>query len=72
MVAYMVFHLQNLIYLLSGQVKEEEEEDSKILQYCNLDRKQKKSMGEMEQEFLQALQVMKQILPFFPWIFIFS
>lgn len=39
-----------------GQVKEEEEEDSKILQYCNLDRKQKKSMGEMEQEFLQALQ----------------
>ncbi|KAL6006800.1 hypothetical protein ACLOJK_032295 [Asimina triloba] len=29
-------------------------DDSKILQYCSLDRK--KSLGEMEQEFLQALQ----------------
>ncbi|KAM3343801.1 PGR5-like protein 1A, chloroplastic [Capsicum galapagoense] len=38
-----------------GQVTEDEE-DSKILQYCSLDRKAKKSMGEMEQEFLQALQ----------------
>lgn len=38
-----------------GQVTGDEE-DSKILQYCSLDRKQKKSMGEMEQEFLQALQ----------------
>lgn len=31
--------------------------DSKILQYCSIDKKEKKSVGEMEQEFLQALQV---------------
>ena len=37
-----------------GQVQEDE--DSKILQYCSIDGKGKKSMGEMEQEFLQALQ----------------
>ncbi|KAH1267490.1 PGR5-like protein 1A, chloroplastic [Glycine soja] len=30
--------------------------DSKILQYCSIDKKEKKSVGEMEQEFLQALQ----------------
>ncbi|MED6131317.1 PGR5-like protein 1A, chloroplastic [Stylosanthes scabra] len=30
--------------------------DSKILPYCSLDKKEKKSVGEMEQEFLQALQ----------------
>ncbi|KAI4372205.1 hypothetical protein MLD38_010469 [Melastoma candidum] len=30
--------------------------DSKILQYCSIDKKEKKSIGEMEQEFLQALQ----------------
>ncbi|KAF3616152.1 PGR5-like protein 1B, chloroplastic [Capsicum annuum] len=40
-----------------GQVKDDEIEDSKILQYCSIDRKGKKSLGEMEQEFLQALQV---------------
>ncbi|PHU08547.1 PGR5-like protein 1B, chloroplastic [Capsicum chinense] len=39
-----------------GQVKDDEIEDSKILQYCSIDRKGKKSLGEMEQEFLQALQ----------------
>ncbi|KAH0739974.1 hypothetical protein KY290_033017 [Solanum tuberosum] len=39
-----------------GQVKEDEIEDSKILQYCSIDGKGKKSLGEMEQEFLQALQ----------------
>ncbi|KAF3335185.1 PGR5-like protein 1B [Carex littledalei] len=41
-----------------GQVQEEEGEveDSKILPYCSIDKKRKKSLGEMEQEFLQALQ----------------
>lgn len=31
--------------------------DRNILPYCSIDRKQKKTLGEMEQEFLQALQV---------------
>ncbi|XP_058105610.1 PGR5-like protein 1B, chloroplastic [Magnolia sinica] len=40
-----------------GQVTEDEVVDGRILQYCSLDKKeQKKSIGEMEQEFLQALQ----------------
>ncbi|KAL8210003.1 hypothetical protein R6Q57_006735 [Mikania cordata] len=41
-----------------GQVKEEEEEvvDSNIIPYCSLDKQKKKTIGEMEQEFLQALQ----------------
>ncbi|XP_078174441.1 PGR5-like protein 1B, chloroplastic [Carex rostrata] len=41
-----------------GQVQQEEDEieDSKILPYCSIDKKRKKSLGEMEQEFLQALQ----------------
>ncbi|KAF5460757.1 hypothetical protein F2P56_020603 [Juglans regia] len=30
--------------------------DSKILPYCSIDKKEKKSVGELEQEFLQALQ----------------
>ncbi|MCF8706230.1 hypothetical protein L3056_11010 [Corynebacterium sp. MC-25] len=30
--------------------------DSKILPYCSIDQKEKKSLGELEQEFLQALQ----------------
>lgn len=69
--SYTMFCSWNLSFLLSGQVKEEEEEDTKILQYCSLDRKQKKSMGEMEQEFLQALQVMKQISSIHSLDFIF-
>ncbi|CAH9077526.1 unnamed protein product [Cuscuta epithymum] len=40
----------------SGQVQEDELDDSKILPYCSINRKEKKSLGEMEQEFLQALQ----------------
>ncbi|XP_051114441.1 PGR5-like protein 1B, chloroplastic isoform X2 [Andrographis paniculata] len=40
----------------SGQVREDEIVDSNVLPYCNIDRDQKKSLGEMEQEFLQALQ----------------
>ncbi|CAN1147470.1 PGR5-like protein 1A, chloroplastic [Linum perenne] len=40
-----------------GQVQEDEVVDRKILNYCSIDKKQdKKSLGEMEQEFLQALQ----------------
>ncbi|XWS49007.1 hypothetical protein CRYUN_Cryun13aG0126500 [Craigia yunnanensis] len=39
-----------------GKVEEDEVVDSKILPYCSLDKKEKKSLGEMEQEFLQALQ----------------
>ncbi|XP_066398974.1 PGR5-like protein 1A, chloroplastic [Miscanthus floridulus] len=30
--------------------------DSNVLPYCSIDRKRKKTIGEMEQEFLQALQ----------------
>lgn len=39
-----------------GQVKEDEVVDSNIMPYCSLDKQQKKTIGEMEQEFLQALQ----------------
>ncbi|KAM7258427.1 hypothetical protein ACFE04_014168 [Oxalis oulophora] len=39
-----------------GKVEEDGVVDSKILQYCSIDKKDKKSIGEMEQEFLQALQ----------------
>ncbi|MBA0763862.1 hypothetical protein Gotri_013261 [Gossypium trilobum] len=39
-----------------GQVEEDEVVDSKVLPYCSIDKKEKKSLGEMEQEFLQALQ----------------
>ncbi|CAA2961726.1 PGR5 1A, chloroplastic [Olea europaea subsp. europaea] len=39
-----------------GQVQGDEVVDSNVLPYCSLDKKQKKSLGEMEQEFLQALQ----------------
>ncbi|MBA0680584.1 hypothetical protein Goari_012275 [Gossypium aridum] len=39
-----------------GQVEEDEVVDGKILPYCSIDKKEKKSLGEMEQEFLQALQ----------------
>lgn len=39
-----------------GQVQNDEIVDSKILQYCSIDRKDKKTIGELEQEFLQALQ----------------
>ncbi|KAK1320981.1 hypothetical protein QJS10_CPA03g02023 [Acorus calamus] len=39
-----------------GQIEEDEVIDSKILQYCSIDRKEKKTVGELEQEFLQALQ----------------
>ncbi|TKW31593.1 hypothetical protein SEVIR_2G115600v4 [Setaria viridis] len=38
------------------QQEEDEVVDSNVLQYCSIDRKQKKTIGEMEQEFLQAMQ----------------
>lgn len=52
----------NLITLtrLSGKVEEAvagDVVDSKILPYCSIEKKDKRSIGEMEQEFLQALQV---------------
>ncbi|KAA8522321.1 hypothetical protein F0562_013318 [Nyssa sinensis] len=39
-----------------GRVKEDEVVDSNVLPYCSIDKKQKKTLGELEQEFLQALQ----------------
>ncbi|KAL0923453.1 hypothetical protein M5K25_007510 [Dendrobium thyrsiflorum] len=43
--------------LNAGQVQEDEVVDSKILPYCSISKKaEKRSIGEMEQDFLQALQ----------------
>lgn len=44
--------------LVTGQVQDDEIVDGKILQYCSIDKKDKKTLGELEQEFLQALQVL--------------
>ncbi|KAE9459471.1 hypothetical protein C3L33_08602, partial [Rhododendron williamsianum] len=44
------------LLLLAGQVQEDEVVDSKILEYCSIDGKGKKSLGELEQDFLLALQ----------------
>lgn len=41
---------------VAGQVTNEDT-DEKILPYCDISKKSKKSLGEMEQEFLEALQV---------------
>jgi len=49
---------------LSGKVEEDDVVDSKILPYCSIDKKEKKSVGELEQDFLQALQVRKKELVF--------
>ncbi|XP_040987244.1 PGR5-like protein 1A, chloroplastic isoform X1 [Juglans microcarpa x Juglans regia] len=38
------------------QFEDSEVVDGKILPYCSIDKKEKKSLGELEQEFLQALQ----------------
>ncbi|KAL9246771.1 hypothetical protein vseg_020265 [Gypsophila vaccaria] len=38
------------------QVESGEVVDSNMLQYCSIDKKEKKSLGELEQDFLQALQ----------------
>lgn len=47
----------NVVVYISGQVKEDEVVNSNIMPYWNIEQKQKKSLGEMEQDFLQALQV---------------
>ncbi|XP_019445088.1 PREDICTED: PGR5-like protein 1A, chloroplastic [Lupinus angustifolius] len=39
-----------------GKVEEDAVVDSNVLQYCSIDKKEKKTVGELEQEFLQALQ----------------
>ncbi|XP_062213078.1 PGR5-like protein 1A, chloroplastic [Phragmites australis] len=42
-----------------GQVQEQDQDDvvdTNVLPYCSIDKKRKKTLGEMEQEFLQALQ----------------
>ncbi|KAJ9555379.1 hypothetical protein OSB04_009993 [Centaurea solstitialis] len=39
-----------------GQVKGDDVVDSNIMPYCSIDNQKKKSLGEMEQDFLQALQ----------------
>ncbi|XP_062146609.1 PGR5-like protein 1A, chloroplastic [Alnus glutinosa] len=39
-----------------GLAEEADVIDGKILPYCSIDKKEKKSIGELEQEFLQALQ----------------
>lgn len=40
-----------------GKLAQEEVSDNKILQYCNIDKKSdKRSLGELEQDFLEALQ----------------
>lgn len=57
----VMHHILNVVlhlFLLTGQVQNDEIVDSKILQYCSIDRKDKKTIGELEQEFLQALQVL--------------
>lgn len=57
-VSFIISILITLILLVfSGQVEGDEVVDSKILQYCSIDKKGKKSLGELEQDFLQALQV---------------
>jgi hypothetical protein len=51
------------------QQVEDEVVDSNVLQYCSIDRKKKKTIGEMEQEFLQALQARARfifLLLFYP------
>ncbi|KAL8195870.1 hypothetical protein R6Q57_025360 [Mikania cordata] len=39
-----------------GQVEDDQVVDSNIMPYCSLDKQKKKTLGEMEQEFIQALQ----------------
>ncbi|RWW19398.1 hypothetical protein BHE74_00032168 [Ensete ventricosum] len=42
----------------TSKVQDDEVVDGKILQYCSIDKKDKKTLGELEQEFLRALQVL--------------
>lgn len=41
---------------MAGETSESEV-DEKILPYCDISKRNKKTLGEMEQEFLLALQV---------------
>lgn len=56
--------------MFTGQVQGDDVVDSKILPYCSIDKKEKRSIGEMEQDFLQALQVDSVV--FYPFAFIFN
>uniref|UniRef100_A0A0F7GZA1 PGRL1A transmembrane protein n=1 Tax=Habenaria pantlingiana TaxID=1498489 RepID=A0A0F7GZA1_9ASPA len=52
-----LFLLRTRVSDQQGQVQDGEVIDSKILPYCSLNKEaEKKTIGEMEQEFLQALQ----------------
>lgn len=59
LLAWFSFELSrvNSNVFVSDKVEDEEVFDGKILQYCSIDKKGKKSLGELEQDFLQALQV---------------
>ncbi|KAK7406194.1 hypothetical protein VNO78_07814 [Psophocarpus tetragonolobus] len=53
--------LRRRLFLLSPKATAEQDKgddvvDTKILPYCSIEKKDKKSIGELEQEFLQALQ----------------
>lgn len=62
-------HNKCWVKFLAGQVQEDDVVDSKILAYCSIDKKEKKTLGEMEQEFLQALQV--DFVLYYSYTFIF-
>ena len=48
---------------MTDKVADEEVSDNKILPYCSIDKKaDKRSLGEMEQDFLEALQVISSLL----------
>lgn len=47
-----------ILFFTPGQIEKDDVVDSNVLPYCSLDQKKKKTVGEMEQEFLQALQVL--------------
>lgn len=51
--------LTNVKTYFACQVQEDEIVDNNVLPYCSIDKKEKKkTLGEMKQEFLQALQVL--------------
>ena len=56
MTRHFCFFLSLFFSDVAGQVANEDT-DEKILPYCDISKKSKKSLGEMEQEFLEALQV---------------
>lgn len=68
--SYLVLLLVTVIFV-SGNVQEDEVVDSNVLPYCSLDQNKKKTIGEMEQEFLQALQVIIRIPRFLSLMVLF-